>query len=233
MDIESFRAYIAGKKVLLVGNSTEMMNHENAALIDSYDVVVRFGRGIDYDDRQAIAIGKKLDVWVTGGFRVDMLNYPKFRDMTKDAKILFNRARLHVTKPLAINPNLKDYLAMFEDSEILDFMSCHGIKDGDKDAHRFSVGIWAMKFFIEKVATQKSLTIIGFDFFAKKTNKMRGGDYEPSSWHLPISTGKAETHDHDQEVAVAQAFESSGLLEWIKLSDLRPEFINGSKYGNF
>jgi hypothetical protein len=233
MDIESFRDLARDKNVLLVGNSTEMMNHANAELIDGFDVVVRFGRGIDYGAKQAEAIGTKLDVWVTGAFRADMLKFKTFRDKTKNAAILFNRARLHVSKPVKINENLKDYLNMYEDDEILSIMAQYGIKDSDKDASRLSAGAWTIKFFIEKVKTQKSLTLIGFDFFAKKTNKMRGGDYEPSSWHLPISIGKAETHSHEQEVAIVSAYEKAGLLTWIKLSDLNPAWINDSKYGDF
>ena len=235
INLGTLRAMVGGKRVLLVGNSTELMNYDNAELIDSYDIVVRFGRGIDYGPKQAKAIGTKLDIWVTGAFRADMLYQQKFREMLKGKTILVNRSRVHVNKPVKINKNVLNYpwMNMYEDQQILRIMEAHGIKDSDRWGSRFSAGLWAIKFFIEMVKVQDSLTIIGFDFFAKKTNKMRGGDYEPSSWHLPISVGKEETHSHDQEVAIVREYQKQGLLTWIVLSDLEPAWINDSKYGEF
>lgn len=233
MTLQEFKTYAKDKSVILVGNSVEVMNHENADFIDSHDIVVRFGKAIESNEKEQIAIGKKLDVWVTGAFRADMLNKEIYRDLTKDSKILFNRSRICNKKPIKINKNLNDYLNMFEDNEVLEINKEYDIKDCDKESRRLSAGIWAIKFFVEKIKTQKSLDIIGFDFFAKKTNKKRGGTYEPSSWHIPISTGIKETHWHEQEVEIVNEYVSNGLLKWTKLTNLNKEWINESKYGRF
>lgn len=234
MDLQDIKNLCEGKRVLLVGNSVEMMNHENAELIDSYDVVVRFGRGIDYGEKEAIAIGKKLDIWVTGLFRQHMLDYERFRNMIEGKPTLLNTARVSIKfGKVKLNKHLKNYNTMFSDREILQKMKEYGIPDSEPDARRLSAGMWALFYFTEKVQTYKSLTLIGFDFFAKKTHKKRGGTYEPASWHIPISTGKFENHWHEQEVAITRQLEAEGKLEWKILSNLSGEWIDGSKHGTF
>ena len=46
---EELKQYCEGKRVLLVGNAASLFNHEYGDLIDSYDVVVRFGKGIPFN----------------------------------------------------------------------------------------------------------------------------------------------------------------------------------------
>ena len=44
--VESIRDLVKGKRIVFVGNSVEIMKHKLADKINSYDIVVRFGRAI-------------------------------------------------------------------------------------------------------------------------------------------------------------------------------------------
>lgn len=45
-------------RVILVGNSVEMLQYENGQYIDSFDTIVRFGKGIPTNEN-FVSIGKK------------------------------------------------------------------------------------------------------------------------------------------------------------------------------
>ena len=55
-------------RVILVGNSVELLQHEYGSYIDSFDTIVRFGKGIPTDENFE-QIGKKTDIWITGFLR--------------------------------------------------------------------------------------------------------------------------------------------------------------------
>lgn len=233
MNLNDFKQLCQDKNVLLVGNSVELMNYEYANLIDSYDIVIRFGKGIAANDKEKQAIGKKLDVWVTGDFRGRMILKDPYKSMLINVPILYIRSRIHMNKPHKKLQQLKHSLDIYTDSEIIELYNKYGIKAGDVEARRFSAGLWTIKFFCEKVKTQKSLTLIGFDFFAKSTTKRRGGNSDPCSWHRPIGLGIRETHWHEQEIKIVNEFKNQGLLNWIILSNLIPEVITDTKFGTF
>ena len=44
--MEGIQQFVKNKRVVFVGNSVEIMNHKLASKIDSYDIVVRFGRAM-------------------------------------------------------------------------------------------------------------------------------------------------------------------------------------------
>ena len=231
-----YTTFFKDKDVVLVGNCVEIMNHDYAEFIDSHDIVVRFGKGIEANEKEQRSVGKKLDVWVTGDFRSKMVNIEPYKTMLADVPILYNRARIHVARTIDCKkiPEVEHSLDMFSDKEILDINASIGVKDGDPDSRRLSAGMWTIMFFCEKVKNYKSLTLIGFDFFKKPTSSMRQGSaYMPYSWHRPISTGKRETHWHEQEVSIVERLQSEGKLKWIILSDLKDEVIHTTKNGRF
>lgn len=233
MTLEEAIEFFRDKSVVLVGNSVELMNYEYADFIDSHDVVVRFGKAISADETEQKSIGVKTDVWVTGGFRAPMILKEPYKSKVKDAKILFVRSRIHMSRPCKKIPEIEHSLDMFSDEEIIQIYNDYGVKDHDPDSRRLSAGLWAIKFLCEKVKTYKSLTLIGFDFFVKYTSNRRGGNIDPHSWHRPIGVGKRETHWHEQEVKIVNEFMSQGLLNWKVLSDLQPEEIKNTSYGKY
>lgn len=233
MDLDEVKLFFKDKSVILVGNSVELMNHDYAEFIDSYDIVVRFGKAIESSKTERMSIGSKLDVWLTGEFRSRMAIKEPYRSMLRDKLILFNRSRMHMTRPLYKIKQMSKSFDMYSDDEILEIYKEYNITDSDPDARRFSAGLWAIKFFCEKIKTQKSVTLIGFDFFKKYTSNRRGGNADPCSWHRPMAAGNKETHWHEQEVDIVNLLKDQGLLTWIIISNLDSEEISNTKYGKF
>ena len=73
------RDYCKDKKVLIIGNSLSLFGDNYESLIDSYDVVVRIGKGVPYKELQPF-LGTKTDCWMFSTFRafsyVDFINCP-------------------------------------------------------------------------------------------------------------------------------------------------------------
>ena len=126
----------------------------------------------------------------------------------KDTKILVNRCRgnFHL-KDFVFEDRLPkgmQYTQMYTDQEIIDRMSAFNKDVGssrkgeNKNTLRPSAGFITILWFIEKVRTYKSMSLIGFDFFAK-TIKERPDDKkgreslcDPHSWHMPVSQSRSE-----------------------------------------
>ena len=72
--VERIQEFVKDKKIIFVGNSVEIMNHKLADFINSYDIVVRFGRAIEANKLHEESIGTKVDIWVTGQFRAPCYN---------------------------------------------------------------------------------------------------------------------------------------------------------------
>ena len=155
------------KTLILVGNSVEILQYEYGDYIESFDTVVRFGRGAPYD--YTSSLGSRTDIWVTGFLRV---NARKFFDCLT----LFNRSRIHMNKPsTTILPKDFKYMDMFSDEEIIDIHNKLGVVPNKPVGWRPSQGFMAILFFLLKCEC-KSITLIGFDFFSKKLPFKTGED---------------------------------------------------------
>ena len=64
------------KRILLVGNSVEILNYNLKDKIESYDTIVRFGQGIPNKDNED-KIGSRTDIWVTGYLRANFQRFFK------------------------------------------------------------------------------------------------------------------------------------------------------------
>ena len=204
------------KRILLVGNSVEILNYNLKDKIESYDTIVRFGQGIPNRENKD-RIGNRTDIWITGYLRMN------FHKLVKDSFVLFNRCRIHLDLPANSGDPTFDYVEMFSDEEIRNINKELGVVEKEPLGWRPSAGFWAILFFIRK-CNYKSLTLIGFDFFSKSLPFKTGEDY-PSSWHMPISTQKMNPHNPKEKDLVLQ-MKDRGLLEWIVLSDLKKETLN-------
>ena len=209
---------ISGKNVILVGNSVEILEHEYGDIIESYDVIVRFGRGVPQPD-MVKAIGKRTDIWVTGLLR------QKYAKFFPKAFKLFNRNRIYIDKELP-KDRLPDfeYMEMFSDKELLELYKECGYIDGDKYELRPSAGFITLQYFTRVANAWKSLTLIGFDFFAKTYDYKIGGA-KPTSWHKPKALINQHPHNAPKERDFALSLEELGVIKWIKLSDLEDEDI--------
>ena len=230
--VESIRDFVKGKRIIFVGNSVEIMNHKLADVINSYDIVVRFGRAIEANKLQEESLGTKVDIWVTGQFRAPCYIPLKKEFKTgrfKDTKILVNRCRGNLQLKDWIFedrlPKGMPYTQMYSDEEIVEIMKGFG-KDMYGDDLRPSAGFITILWFVNKIKTYKSLDLIGFDFFAK-TVKNRRRDKEgflskcdPQSGHLPVYLMDKSAHDMDLEQRYVSFLQRNGKLKWHILSNL-------------
>ena len=105
--VKNLQKLTEGKRIILVGNSVEILQYEYGDYIESFDTVVRFGRGAPYD--YTTSLGSRTDIWVTGFLRVNARKF--FNCLT-----LFNRSRIHMDKPSTTTlPDDFKYIDMFSD----------------------------------------------------------------------------------------------------------------------
>lgn len=237
MRVNEFREFIRNKNVIIVGNSVELMNHENADFIDSHDVVIRLGTGGAIPFSMKPAVGRKFDVWCVGLLRANLWNVQpeKFRDVKH---IMYNRNRIWLNEPYT-PPAHKGFWelahTMFDDHELHRLCDRFGIVPNVKSSFRLSNGFLAIIYMMEKCNNWKSLTIIGFDFFKKSTPKRRGDSKaDHYSWHRPIQTAPGKVHDATIEENYVIEAEKSGKLKWVRLGNNEKDTdIVDTKYGDF
>lgn len=217
-NLQDFKEFIRDKRVLLVGNNLTALERKQGSMIDSYDVVVRFGKGImpGYEE----FIGSKTDVWMTGEFRKAMRHLAP-----EDAWVLYNPSYLKKAEP----PEY-DHIIMFEPKE------AKKINDQYKvDGSRLSAGAYTAWYFKNKVDTYKELHFINFDFFtqtAKFTDSYNSIQSYANSWHLPLMKEKDipedplhnPVHNPEAEKAVFDSIQD-GRVRFIGLSYQRPTYI--------
>jgi len=171
------------KHVLLVGNSVDGFNKKQGKIIDSFDVVVRFGKGVP--DGHEEYIGSKTDVWSTGSFRSKMRNY-----FPSNIPVLYNSYTISKKKQTPPYPHIE----MFNEEEL------EKLKKECPTNKRMSIGVLTALYFCTKVNTFASLTFINFDFFSKgiKFKDMKQ-DREAlaTSWHLPIVRAKYDNTESE------------------------------------
>ena len=241
--VENIQEFVKDKRVVFVGNSVEIMNYKLADKINSYDIVVRFGRAMGANKLQEESIGTKVNIWVTGQFRAPLyreMNHEFTKGKYKDVKILVNRCRGNFgLKDWVFEDHLPKgmkYTQMYTDQEIIDIMKTFGKEMKFKNSLRPSAGFLTILWFVNKVKTYKSLDLIGFDFFAKSVAQRginKSGDVsacDPHSWHLPVYMVPTGAHDKDLEQQYISFLERKGLINWHLLSDLRRKKV---KYTNW
>ena len=239
---------VKDKRVIIVGNSVEMMKYEYGDFIDSFDIVVHLGAAISRGEEYHKNLGSRTDIWSTGTFRLHCYNdvVDEFiNGQFKDTMVIFNRVRtklLDVDSIVSWEKSLPQIpkIDMFNDLEIIKILNDlnylrgfgNGI-EGPANSQRPSGRFMTILYFLKKVKTYKSLDIIGFDFFRKVTNVHRGPADEknvnkPFSWYLPIrseKTGITHPHNKNLEFNYIKKLEEDKKLNWNVLSDLKEKMI--------
>jgi hypothetical protein len=216
--LDEFREFCKDKRILLVGNNLTALERKQARIIDNYDIVVRFGKGIQSGFEEYI--GSKTDVWMTGEFRRDM-----HRLLSKDVVCLYNPSFIKKAEP----PSWQ-HVKMFDPAEAKEIN-----KEFCKPGDRLSAGAFTSLFFFRKVKTYKELAFINFDFFqgtGKFTDAKHNIDSYASSWHLPLLKPKDipvdplnnPVHAYSAEKAVFNSVEDE-RVNFIGLSYDRPTYL--------
>jgi len=189
--------YCKDKSVLIVGNSLTLLGEKYGNLIDSYDVVVRIGKGVPYKELVSF-LGNKTDCWVFSTFRstsyVDFKN-ARFKILNICQQSIYDEKDKDLTfKKLFFKKDFqiyRDYFLMgsLEDLDVM-------IKNTGLN-NRLSQGIFCIQYFIDTIKTYKKLDIIGFDFF-ESTVSYRIDEYDKditiNSFHLPVLKNAKNPH---------------------------------------
>ena len=116
-----------------------------------------------------------------------------------------------------------EWLTMFSDEELFEIYDEFGYVNNET-LGRPSNGFIVLLWLIKKAWVWKSLTLIGFDFFAKSA-PFKVGEMHPNSWHLPRNTVSEIPHNVPAEKEYALEMSRNGIIKWEILSDLKPEIL--------
>ena len=187
--------YCQDKRVLILGNSFSLFNKPYGDFIDSFDVVVRMGKGCAYPEFKE-HLGSKTDVWVLSTLRAN--HYKDFKDVPY--KVL-NISQISIYKREKTTTSIskyffekdfeiyKDYFLMGNiDKTRFLIKKAYGKVSVDE---RASQGALTISYFQNFIRSYKELHVLGFDFFEGKVQyEMEGEVNEVSSFHLPVPTFK-------------------------------------------
>jgi hypothetical protein len=184
--------YCQNKRVLIVGNSISLFNKPYGEFIDSFDVVVRMGKGYPWPEFKE-HLGSKTDVWVLSILRAN--HYPDFKgtpfqvlnisvyDSKKSTTTIskhFYEEDFEIYKDYFVMGDIKKTRALIK--------TAYGTVDINQ---RASQGALTLAYFTNIIRSYKELHVIGFDFFEGKVQyEMNGEVNEVSSFHLPVPSLK-------------------------------------------
>lgn len=187
--------YCQNKRVLIVGNSISLFNKPYGEFIDSFDVVVRMGKGYPWPEFKE-HLGSKTDVWVLSILRAN--HYPDFKG-TPFQVLNISQISVYDSKKSTTTISkhfyeeefeiYKDYFVM---GDIKKTRALIKIAYGTVDINqRASQGALTLAYFTSIIRSYKELHVIGFDFFEGKVQyELNGEVNEVSSFHLPVPSLK-------------------------------------------
>lgn len=187
--------YCQNKRVLIVGNSISLFNKPYGEFIDSFDVVVRMGKGYPWPEFKE-HLGSKTDVWVLSILRAN--HYPDFKG-TPFQVLNISQISVYDSKKSTTTISkhfyeedfeiYKDYFVMGDIKKTRALIkTAYGTVDINQ---RASQGALTLAYFTNIIRHYKELHVIGFDFFEGKVQyEMNGEVNEVSSFHLPVPSLK-------------------------------------------
>ena len=184
MSIESIKELCKDAHVLLVGNSVLSLSKKQRKIIDSFDVVVRFGKGNPKGYEEYL--GTKTNIWSTGNFRAAMRDtYPE------DVQVLFNPSSFTKESETPSYPHTVMYTK--EELESLNNKYIKTKTPMSTKNKRLSIGAVTAFYLCNKINNFATLTFINFDFFSKGMYMLSGEEKQKvvsTSWHLPLPAYK-------------------------------------------
>lgn len=154
VSLEELQEYCQGKRIIIIGNSNQMVGSNSAKIIDSYDIVVRINKGYQY---------RRTTLSSSIGFNTHIL------------AIGMKSAQLAST---VIKSNSIDYiLSPIIHSEILDYPNVYNVDNETYNLLKTSLGNYkpstgiSVYNFFNRFINFERLDLIGFDFFTSSTNQ--------------------------------------------------------------
>jgi hypothetical protein len=149
--LNDIKDYCYDKKVILVGNASDIIKNPYGSQIDSYDIVIRMNHGHPIL-KFASQMGSKYNIWAHGflSYKKQISEYGRIKEKI-DFHIETNEKKLCkkiFDKKAFLIPN-KWYKKEYE--------TRHAGKE-------MSTGLNAASFFVNWVGTMREISIVGFDF---------------------------------------------------------------------
>lgn len=187
--------YCQGKRVIIVGNAVSLLNKPYGEFIDSFDVVVRLGKGYPSPELKE-HLGTKTDVWVLSILRAN--HYKDFKGtpyqiLNISQVSIYDRERTTTTISKYFYDDdfeiYKDYFLMGNATQTRALIKR---AYGDVNINeRASQGALTLAYFTNIIKSYKELHVIGFDFFEGRVQyELQGQINEVSSFHLPVPSYK-------------------------------------------
>lgn len=172
MDIkETLLQFCSGKKIVIVGNSSSLLQKENGTIIDEHEVVVRMNHG--YPRKATLPYtGQKTDIWVCA--------FNNLIQQIREYQIFSPKFAIRLNNETHIHPRMKDVFLRWDMKNWEQIKRTTGIKKYP------STGLITIYFFTQFLKLEE-ISITGFDFFAtnnfyrntKRRNAMA------KAWHSP------------------------------------------------
>lgn len=160
--LENIKDYCYEKRILLVGNSKDIIRNKYGSQIDSYDVVVRMNHGHPID-KYILNMGQKYNIWAHG-----FLNHKK---QINEYQKIKNLVDFHIeTNELKLCKRIFDKKAFL--------IPRRWYKDNYEKNHKgkeMSTGLNTAMFFIDWIGTMKEIAIVGFDFLKTSNPVLQSG----------------------------------------------------------
>jgi hypothetical protein len=171
--LEDLQTYCKGKKIIIVGNCSDLLNTKHGRLIDNYEIVVRINRGYQYRKHLYDEyIGSKTTILSLG-----------VKGAVDAARIIEGNSVNYILSPIIYSENL-NYDNVY-DISLATYNSLKESLNGNKP----STGISTYNFFNRFIDFAR-LDLIGFDFF--ETSAIRRNQLG----HI-----KVNDHDGSKELA--------------------------------
>jgi hypothetical protein len=152
--LEDLQKYCKGKTIIIVGNSSRLLNSNNRKIIDDYDIVVRINRGYRHE-RQFFNdhIGAKTDILSIG-----------VKTSRQAVDIIQGNSVSYILSPIIHSDRLNYHNVYDVDNETYSLLS------KALGNTKPSTGISTYNFFNRFIDFTR-LDLIGFDFFESSTRR--------------------------------------------------------------
>jgi hypothetical protein len=153
--IEELKKYCEGKKIIIVGNSSRILNGNYKKLIDNYEIVVRINKGYlqEWKNLYSDKIGSKTNILSLG-----------LKSSAFSANIIQSNTVNYIISPIIHSERL-DYPNVYDvDKETYNTLKL------ELGGFKPSTGISTYNFFNRHINFSR-LDLIGFDFFESSSRQ--------------------------------------------------------------
>ena len=182
------------KSIIIVGNSSGILNHKEGKLIDSYDIVVRLNRGYQPNNYFYNSLGSKTNILSIG-----------IKSAKQASNVILSNKVNYILSPIIWSDKLS-YPNVYD----IDHSVYHKLKE-DLGGIKPSTGISTFNFF-NTLINFKKLDLIGFDFF------------QTSSYHRNrLGHLLVKDHNGAKEKLFFEKTKDIEKTSWIQLKNINPE----------